>query len=506
MTHHPAADKAHDLAALAACFDSLRDLVLASARQGCSFHHFELSLWSQLLALGHHATAAFLRLQGTGDLGPQLDLPDGRSLRRLERTHDRDLTCIFGSFTLPRTCYGTRAGQKIDFIPLDNRLDLPQGKFSYLLQDFNALLATEQPFAQVATVLHRILHLDQHVDNLERQGQHMAAFVEPYRDAQPSPAVEEQSVLVRTGDAKGVPMRVPANAPPIKSHDHKRGPKTGRKKQAIVGCVYTVALLPRLAEDIVAALFRNPADQPARAKRPPPCNKRVLARLNEYTDQDGVEHDGMAEVFAWLGEQTDQRNPRGDKKVVNLFDGDERLWESVEALAEKGDEDILDLLHVTPKLWLTAGMLAPAGSAAAEGQVRDWLLAVLAGKSREVVADMRQKGQQAALKGNKKKEYELACNYLEKREEQMRYDEYLKAGYPIASGVIEGACRHYVKDRMERTGMSWVQVGAQAMLELRTQVLNGDWDEFQDFYRLRQSQHLHPHRHLLEAVAWPMAV
>jgi hypothetical protein len=87
----------------------------------------------------------------------------------------------------------------------------------------------------------------------------------------------------------------------------------------------------------------------------------------------------------------------------------------------------------------------------------------------------------------------------------MRYDEYLKKGYPIASGVIEGACRHYVKDRMERTGMSWTQDGAQAMLELRAQSLNGDWEEFQEFYRQRQSGQLYPHRELLSTVAWPLA-
>ncbi len=86
------------------------------------------------------------------------------------------------------------------------------------------------------------------------------------------------------------------------------------------------------------------------------------------------------------------------------------------------------------------------------------------------------------------------------------YDEYLRKGYPIASGVIEGACRHYVKDRMERTGMSWVKPEAQAMLELRSTALNGDWDQFFTFRIEQETQRLHPHRGLLEAVSWPMAV
>jgi hypothetical protein len=502
MAHDITADKASSL--VQSC-DELRDYVRNAVQNGVSFHDFETGLLDRVLRLGHTATTQFLQEQGSGDLGPTLDLPDGRNVRRLENLHDRELTGVFGTFTLQRTCYGSREGQKIDFVPLDNRLQLPQGKFSYLLQDFNGLLTTEQPFEQVASVLKRILRLEQHIDSLERQGQHMAGYVEPFRDAQPSPGVLEEPLLVRSADAKGVPMRTAADAPPIKSHDHKRGPKTGRKKQAIVGAVYTVALLPRLAEDIVEALFCKPDEQKPRQKRPEPCNKRVMARLNEYTDKEGVEHDGMAEVFTWLQEQTDERNSVGDKVIVNLFDGDERLWDSVEAIAEHGDVDILDLLHVTPRLWTVAGLLGKRDSPEVEQQVRSWLLQVLKGKVAEVLKDMRGKGEEAKLKGTKKKELAKACGYLEKRQEQMRYDEYLKEGYPIASGVIEGACRHYVKDRMERTGMSWKQQGAQAMLELRAQALNGDWDEFQDFYRQRQATQLYPHRHILETVAWPIA-
>jgi hypothetical protein len=434
-------------------------------------------------------------------------LPDGQLLRRLQQLHTREFTCVFGTFSLPRTCYGSREGQKIDFVPLDNRLQLPAGQFSYLLQDFNGLLLTEQPFAQVAAALERILPLKQHVDSLERQSQHLAEHVEPYRDAQPTPPAEEEGpLLVRSADAKGVPMRRPADAPSIKSHDHQRGPKTGRKKQAIVGAVYSVVPLVRTAEDIVEMLFEEPEARKSRPKRPAPCHKRVMARLNEYSDEQGVVHDGMAEVFTWMAEQLQQRNPQHDKVVVNLFDGDKRLPKAKAAHAAAGRQvDILDLLHVTPKLWAAAAQLAPRESPQAQQQVRAWVLQVLKGQTKAVLQDMRQQGEKQGLKGTKKKELAKACNFLDRRRGQMRYHRYLKAGYPIASGVIEGACRHYVKDRMERTGMSWKQPGAQAMLELRSVALNGDWDEFQSFYRERQCAALYPHRQLLEEVSWALA-
>ena len=87
----------------------------------------------------------------------------------------------------------------------------------------------------------------------------------------------------------------------------------------------------------------------------------------------------------------------------------------------------------------------------------------------------------------------------------MRYDEYLAQGYPIASGVIEGACRHVVKDRLERTGMNWVRQGAQPMLDLRCIHLTGQWDPFMEFRYQRETQRLYPYRDTLEPITWSVA-
>ncbi len=505
MAHDFTADKAPSLDS---CFEAIRALIRNAVAHPTSFHDFEQSLLDQVLLIGRAATVQLFAQLGPGDVGPELNLPQIGTARRLAQLHPRPLRGVFGCFTLERTCYGTREGQKIDFVPLDNRLQLPQSKFSYLLQDFNNLLATDQPFAQGAAVVRRILKLDQHVDSMERNSQHTAEHVAPFRDAQEAPPWQEEgAILVRTADAKGVPMRVAADGPPIKSHAHKRGPKTGRKKQAIVGSVYSVDPLLRKPQDIIELLFRQPGvDKPDKEKRPEPCFKRVMARLNEYTDDLGHEHDGKAEVFAWMAEELDSRNPLHDKVIINLFDGDERFGQERDRHVVNGVQvDILDLLHVTPRLWKVAGLFAKQESEEAEQQVRAWLLKMLRGQLKAVLRDMRQKGKEAELSGNKKKELDKACKYMSKRRKQMRYHEYLKAGYPIASGVIEGACRHYVKDRMERTGMSWKQPGAQAMLELRSVALNGTWDEFQVFYRQRECEALYPHRHLLEEIAWPLA-
>jgi hypothetical protein len=505
IAHPDATDKA---VPLSDALDDLHAFVINSARDGATFHDFGHGLWQRLLRLGHHAVGQFLDAQGTGDLGDTVTPPDGPELRRLEQTHDRELTAVFGTFTLARTCYGSREGQKIDFVPLDNRLALPAGKFSYLLQDWNLLLATEHPFAKVAEVLERILGLSQHVDSLERLSRQAAPSVEPFRRSLPAPPpAEEGELLVQSADGKGVPLRRPADAPPIRDHDRKRGPKKDRKKKAIVGAVYTVDRYVRTPEQVLEALFRQPGQPRPEAARPRPCHKRVCARLNDYSDAQGVRHDGLAEVFWWLTEQLRDRDPDRCREVVNVMDGEESLWET-QALfqSRRLTVDILDLLHVTPRLWQAARLFYAPDSDEALALVRARVLRILRGEVGSVVRGLRQMGSKRGLRGRPAKELATICNYLEKNRERMRYDAYLAQGYPIASGVIEGACRHYVKDRMERTGMSWVQAGAQAMLELRSTALNGDWDEFMGFRRVQETERLYPHRDTLEAVSWPMAV
>jgi len=116
---------------------------------------------------------------------------------------------------------------------------------------------------------------------------------------------------------------------------------------------------------------------------------------------------------------------------------------------------------------------------------------VLKGKAKQVIDDLRQAG--AELKGARARRLKKLCKFLEKNLHRMHYGRYLGAGYPIATGVIEGACRHVVKDRMERAGMRWKIPGAEAMLELRTIHTNGDWDAFQTYRIDSENKRLYLH-------------
>ena len=173
--------------------------------------------------------------------------------------------------------------------------------------------------------------------------------------------------------------------------------------------------------------------------------------------------------------------------------------------------DILDLLHATPRIWDAAHLFYDRNSEEALDFVYDRVLRILQGEVRTVVSGLRQMGTKRKLRGKKRDKLANICGYLQNNAHRMRYDEYLAAGYPIASGVIEGACRHFVKDRMERSGMRWTIESAQAMLDVRSTYLNGDWDAFMAYRIEQETQRLYPHRKLdapietMEGIEMPIA-
>jgi hypothetical protein len=486
----------HDLA------EQLLGYVRQAASQGAPAHEAERAIWQRILALGRAALAQFFALQGSGDLGETITLPDGRTCERLPQLHARRYVSVFGTFRLQRTAYGSREGQKIAFVPLDNRLQLPASDFSYVLQDWDQALCVEQAFGQAATTVARILGLQQSVDSLERMNEQMAEQVADFREGRPRPDPQtEGALLVTSADGKGIVMRRPAGAPAPAAHRTK-GEKASQKRMATVGTAYTVDRYRRTPEEVVAALF---GDGPAPADRPPPCHKRVWASLPP-AGEAGEARTSQEVVYGWLLNEVVERNPGLAKEMVHLGDGQEALWQARRAqLPARNTTDILDLLHVTPRLWQAAHVFYPEGSAAAEAFARERILRVLRGQVTSVVRGLREMGTKRGLSGAKKRALAKVCAYLSGNRSRMRYDEYLAKGYPIASGVIEGACRHLIRDRMERAGMHWTLAGAQAMLDVRSTYINGDWEEYQAYRIRRETKRLYPHRHLVEGPQYCMA-
>ena len=484
--------------ALECALNDLKAYVERSARQGTAAHEVEAGIWQRVLHLGRQALGLLFRLVGPGDRGETVILPDGHEVRRLETPHVRVYQSVFGRFELERVVYGTREGQKIADVPFDRQLALPDSNFSYLLQDWAQSVAVENTYRRVPETLGRILDVHPSVDSLERMNLKMAEPVRSFRESRSTPAPEEEGALcVVSADGKGIPMRRPVPEAPIYSHDPAQEAKTNRKKMAVVGTVYTIDPWVRTPEEVATALFHSPNALPPPAERPVPKHKRLWASLPHH--QDDHEVSATDTTFGWLAQEVGRRNPRADKPLLLLMDGQKSLWDAGQRMLPRAKTiEILDLLHATPRLWDAAHLFYGRDEEHALSFVYDRVLRLLKGEVHAVVAGLRQMGTKRKLRGKKREQLAKICVYLANNAHRMQYDVYLAAGYPIASGVIEGACRHFIKDRMERSGMRWTIESAQAMLDMRSTYLNGDWDDFMQYRIAQETQRLYPYRELVE--------
>ena len=457
---------------------ALVEFVRQAGTDGERIDQVERGLFQGLLSLGKTLLEAFVAAQGDGDRGETVEHQE-LTLRRLPEPHHRPYGSIFGELRIRRRVYGTREGQKIEYVPLDERLGLPADKFSYLLEDWVQRFCIKESVQEAGGSLEVLLGLRLGTRTLEEMNQRMAGFAEAYRDNQPAPQPQQEGpILVVTADAKGVAMRRPLQERVSGRKRRKKGEKANTKQMAYVGAAYTIEPFVRSVDDVLDELARR-----RRAEdRPLPQHKRLWAEMTHVWE--GEETNGRVLLFASLAQEAQRRG--GERRpLVCLMDGERALWEMVEEMliVQAGLEviGILDLFHVLERLWAVAHCVHAEGSQQAEAFVTHRLRMLLQGKVGYVIGGLRQMLSKGRWSAAARKTISAAIGYYANNRAHMRYDEYLVAGYPIGSGVAEGACRHLVKDRMEGTGMRWVVEGAQAMLHLRGIYLNGDWDEFVSF-------------------------
>src|SRR3954464_13137315 len=182
----------------------------------------ERGLFTHLLQLGLSLLTAFVAAAGDGDVGDTTTTADGTPCRRLPQPHQRTYRSLFGTLPICRFVYGSREGQKIEHVPLDAVLGLPEGEFSYVLEDWTQRLCLKGAFAEAAQSLHDLLGLRHGVRSLEHMSQAVADSAAAFADSRPTPpADEEGELLVFTADGKGVPMRRPPPAGP-RQHPRRR--------------------------------------------------------------------------------------------------------------------------------------------------------------------------------------------------------------------------------------------------------------------------------------------
>jgi hypothetical protein len=495
MAHSQKEIKGKSLVELA---EQLETSIREAAQDGKSLYEVERDTFAYVLRIGHAAIEQLLMLQGDGDLGESLVTKDGRHLERSKKPADRPLRTVFGEHTIQAYVYAAGSHEAIEFRPVDAKLSLSAGCYSYFFEEFSQYFCVDQAFGQASRGLATVLRQEVSVNALEHINRRMGDQAEAFLDKLPRPpATKEAELLVFTGDGKGVPL-VKEDSQRVPAFDEAERP--GNRRMATLAAVYTIDPYVRTPEQIVAALFRD--DKGPRPKdRPEPKFKHITARFTSMReDPDGElwESNGTFEAFIWADEQVTARRRLG-QKLLRLMDGQTSLWDAADCCLNVPAEDIidiLDILHASSYVWKAAKVFYPHWEQR-EAFARDRLLRILQGDVRGVIGGMRQMATKQGLKGDRLKQINKVCGYFKNNAHRMRYDEYLAAGYPIASGVIEGACRHLVKDRMERSGMRWRLAGAQAMLHVRAVYQSSYWDKFHKDRIANEQCTLHPHRALL---------
>jgi hypothetical protein len=415
-------------------------------------HEVEQEILAMVRAIGQAALARYTAGCGTGDVGPVLEGGDVRPRRHGIRT--RIYRSLFGPIGIARMYYHEPLNGGV--VPLDERLALPERSYSYPLQVLVTRLAATSAYDEGRDTLDTLLGARVPKSMAEAIVAEHGAEVRAFQTALPAPQ-GEGPVLVIQVDGKGVTMVNPkAKELPGPRIQAKVVRRTGNKKMAVVISIYTI--------------------EPEPFCPPDPINRRVYAFIGT-----------RKEAFAWLVAEATKRG-YGTKPTLFMSDGDPVLAELQTAMLPLA-RPCLDWIHCVEYLWDAAHIFHPAGSAEARAWVKTRETRLLAGDVVGVIRGLKQSLTKRKRKFKKWQREALArvIGYLSRNAARMPYRQFFDAGFPIATGSVEGACRHHVADRMEGTGMRWKTPGAQAVLDIRSVHLNKETDEF-TAYRIKREQ------------------
>jgi hypothetical protein len=418
---------------------------------------------------------------------------DGMSRGSVESGHHRGLHTVFGEVAVTRLAYRRRGSANL--YPADAVLNLPDELHSHGLRRLTAIESTRGSFDDARTALERATGQKLGKRQLEALVPRAAAdFDSFYSERRRPPAGAGEDLLVLSCDGKGVVMRPDALRPataeaaaralPKLATRLSKGEKRNRKRVAEVGSVYDAAPAPRTPADIMP----GPDEQDHRVPGPTAGNKWLIASVAE--DAAGV----VKRIF----DEADRRDPQHHRTWVALVDGNNHQLDLIQAEARARQlrvPIVVDFIHVLEYVWKAAWCFFREGDPKAEQWVRKQALAILDGQAGRVAAAIRRKAARDCLDRASRVSATRSADYLTRKQPYLDYPTALERGWPIATGVIEGACRHLVKDRMDITGARWGLDGAEAVLKLRALMSNGDFAEYWLYHSEQERLRVHDVRY-----------
>ncbi|MGH8634551.1 MAG: ISKra4 family transposase [Burkholderiales bacterium] len=435
-----------------------------------------------------------LDLRGPGEV--REDLVGANGMRRPHmRLRERGLKTIFGKVTVLRMGYSAHDTDTL--FPKDVELNLPPELYSHGVQRRVADEVIKTSFDQAVSAVGSTTGTTVPKRQIEELTVRAATDFDAFYETRSADSVREASktseILALSTDAKGIVMRPEdlreATRKAAAKRTHKmskrlsRGEKRDCKRMAQVAAVFTIAAFMRKPEDIVTD------GEPARDAdevftKPRPEHKRVWASIAK-PPKDVVE-----EMFY----EALRRDPAGNKRWVVLIDGNPTQLVLIKKAARRHNVEptiVLDVIHVLEYVWKAGFALHGEGNPATQAWVSERLLEILRGNSSAVAAGMRRSATLRRMTAKDRLPVDDCADYLIKYRPYLRYNQYLAAGLPISTGVIEGACRHLIKDRMDITGACWGLDRAEAVLKLRSIRSSGDFDAYWAFHESAENVRNH---------------
>lgn len=460
-------------------------------------YQIEVSVFKNIMQLGFLLLKLFFASHNAGDYGETIKTARGTAQRG--RLSEKSYFSIFGKLKIKRYLYHLG---KESFAPLDIVLNLPSRCYSYFLSEWVNHLNIKDAYEETGLLLKKFFGLSLSVAAVETITQDSATECETYYefkksrpDIPPDQEQAHQGELTVVGfDGKGVPM-IKQEAAKIKGRQGK-GEKRQKKKEALVGVKYTIEPEPRTAEEVARNLVypehkKHDDDEATPTPTARAQNMRYIASLKK------PKREVMREISQAIETQS-----FGEQALICLIDGarslERALKEVFNAITNK--VIIVDIIHVLEYIWLIAHLKYAEGTEEVRQYVFKTLLSILQGKVVEYIKTLQHEVKTGNWKTSQRETFTKVITYLKNHHAYMKYDEYLTNGYPIATGVVESACGHIVKDRMELSGARWSIDGAEAMLRVRSIVKSQDWDDYWKFYmrQFRDNTFLEIEDHFLD--------
>jgi hypothetical protein len=460
-------------------FENMLEYVTGEQARTATADATERGLFKMLIEMGLKLLTLFFVIRSQNASRATLKTAKG-SVLYYHRDTQRRYVSIFGALCFARP-YFYRKGEDGQ-TPLDAELSLGDDCYSDLVREVNDYLGVYGVYHKASDILERLLGLSLSTRVIQSNLGEDAADVSAYYAQKPAPvAGSEAEILVIQADGKGIPMILEET----KIHGERsrttepvrlgKGEKHGRKKEAIVTSVYSIERFIRTPKQVIASYY----DKINVSKPSKPQNKHLWATL-----------DGKDAALRRLAEQVQPRLGNHIQHKIALCDGCPALQKRI-AKYFPDFVQVLDFIHANEYLWKVANALFGETNDHRFDCMRSHTLQLLSGKTKRLITEFRSLAKQPKISKRKRAQLLTTANYFERNLLFMDYPSYLSGGWPIASGVIEGACRHFVKDRCELSGMRWLQSGAENLLRLRAVAENNDWEDYHAYRKLQRHKRLY---------------